>query len=402
MVDGALIPDLVVSGAAATGLLIVRSQIGPGADSLIWRFRLILLLSALFYMVRMADWLFALGMFRFLTVLCAAAIPFAALLLAEGILRRHAPRWIKTLAAAGLTVFILVALAVPVTRTPDYLTPFLIYQVLLFATSLALIITRDRDSLSAPENRLADRVMIVGPFVLGLLVTDYRVFGSDALGLPALSGLGALMIAWIASTSEARAATGVFIAQALGLLALVSVVSALAIGAMHGWSGADMAVAAAMLASVLLAFMVWLSSAALRRARTRASLERALSCTEDLTAYLGVLSRQGLSEGYALLGHEDLRDYDGQLLVNAMGPGGACTQADLPRDTTEDTRAESQLRALLNRFAARDVFLISKTPITLAVGAPIGLGDETGADIRSAFAIARLIAERDAAQEHVA
>ncbi|MEJ6391647.1 hypothetical protein V8J82_00180 [Gymnodinialimonas sp. 2305UL16-5] len=394
MLSAALIADLTISISAALGLLVVRAQIAPGPDGLTWRFRTILFVTAFFYVLRAIDWLTAFGPARTLTIIAAALIPFAALLLAEGMLRRHAPRPVKIAAAIGLALCALGALIPDFTRSPTFLIPFLVYQALLFAAGLSLLLTRNRSEFTPPENAMIDRIALSVPIILVLLLTDYQLFGRGLI--PALSGLAALVVAWIASTLEARAASGAYVGAALLAIAAISGVAGLTVGAQTGFPpGLTLQVAAIVMALVLL-LVVGLSSAALQRARVRASLDEALTQTASLKLYRDAITRLGLTEGYALLSGDDLRDYDATAVIDAIGPTGSVVRAELPKSPGDDTLGQSQIRALLDRFATREVALVAKSPFTLAVGTPSGLADGSSANIRAAFAVARLIAERDA------
>lgn len=395
MLEPSLIPDLVLSAAAATGLVIVRGQIAQTRDGVAWRFRLILLVTALFYGLRALEWMTGIGLMRALTLITAAIIPFVALLLAEGMLRRHAPRQLKSAAAVGMALFSLAALIVPLTRSPAFLALFLGYQLLLFSSAFWLLARRDRKSLSTPENRLSDRVLWAGPVLLVLLASDYVLAG--AFGLPALSALGALILAWLASTFEARAASGPFTALAVVAVLCVAGLGAWVLGLRHDWPWQAVLETWAMWAALILSLMVFLSSTVLRRARARASLTATLNDPGTVTEFLDALEARGLTDGFVLLGEDDLRDYDAQGLLAHLGAAGRATRADLPQDPAQDSLAQSQFRALLDQFAAREALLISQTPLRLAVGTPNRLAEGTAAEIQAGFAIARLIAERDAA-----
>ena len=330
-----LIPDLVVSSAAAIGLLIVRTQIPSRTAGLAWRFRLILLVTAFFYLTRAADWVFEIGLFRYLTILTAAIIPFSSLLLAEGLLRRHAPGPVKFGAVAGLALFSLLALVVPITRSAWFLAPFLAYQITLFLIAFGWVILRDRAQLTPPENHFADRVAICGPIILVLLMTDYRMLGLAEV--PTLSGMAALIIAWIASTSEARAATGRFVALTLGAVALTAGAAAIALTLHFNWSIGQTFTGAVMIFAPMLAFLVWLSSSALRRSRRQALLAEALVDTGDFHQYMSTMLANGLMDGFATVNADDLEAYDIPLIIHALGAEGAMSRMALSGTPEGDT-----------------------------------------------------------------
>jgi hypothetical protein len=59
---------------------------------------------------RILDWVTGIGIFRLVTIVAAGLLPLAALLLTEGLLRRHAPFFLKLLAAGGAVTFLLLAM----------------------------------------------------------------------------------------------------------------------------------------------------------------------------------------------------------------------------------------------------------------------------------------------------
>ena len=95
-----------------------------------------------------------------------------------------------------------------------------------------------------------------------------------------------------------------------------------------------------------------------------------------------------------------MRDFDAGRLIDALGPRGLGTRSALARSASDDTLTQSQLRALLDRFAAQQALLISTAPLRVAVGTPNRLAEGAGTDTEAAFAIARLISERDAAKDN--
>jgi len=86
-----LTPDTVVSLAAIAGLVVVIRRIraaGP-KNSLARNFDAALSVVAIFLTLRLLHWHTELGFVRFATYATAALVPLMALLLAEGLLRRH-------------------------------------------------------------------------------------------------------------------------------------------------------------------------------------------------------------------------------------------------------------------------------------------------------------------------
>jgi hypothetical protein len=189
----------------------------------------------------------------------AAAMPLAALIVAEGLMRRHAPAWMKRTLLAGAIGFALAALARP--RAVD--TAFAIALGTFVAGGLAatavLLVLRDRKSLAPAENAaisaLGLGLVVALPFVasdflfaaglspvraggLALLIFVYAVVRLSATGeggravlldmALAAVGAGAAFATFAAVMGMPDGATALaFMAVILGLVLLILIVQGL-------------------------------------------------------------------------------------------------------------------------------------------------------------------------------
>src|SRR5262245_27548123 len=123
--DTALVADGVVNLFAAAGLLVVaraNRRLDPHG-ALARRVAFALSFTAAFFFVRATAWLLGSIMLdRFASAL-AGAVPLAGLLVAEGLLRRHAPRWLKLALTAGF-VLLSLGLVVPLPDTASGIAIF--------------------------------------------------------------------------------------------------------------------------------------------------------------------------------------------------------------------------------------------------------------------------------------
>src|SRR4029078_6515942 len=122
----------------------------------------------------------------------AALVPLGALIVTEGILRRHAPRAVKIAAVAGAGVIGLGGAF----GLESYPTPYAIllalFQLAGFAICAWLLATRDRSTLLASENRGIGRLAAGSLIVIPCIVTDFRALAPD---IPVrLGALGALLV----------------------------------------------------------------------------------------------------------------------------------------------------------------------------------------------------------------
>ena len=124
----------------------------------------------------------------------ASATPLVSLVVAEGLLRRHAPRWLKmTLLAAPVAVFGVKLLPM----VPDALPVALLLATVLggYAAIAGLLWRRDVNNLTGAENRTIRRVLLALLFLAPLIVTDFRSIWP--LVPVRLGALGALMLLYV-------------------------------------------------------------------------------------------------------------------------------------------------------------------------------------------------------------
>lgn len=392
MSDPYLLPDLVVALATVAGLVIVYRHLGHPDDGLSRRFRWLLFIAAAFYGLRAVGWLVDVWILRAATVGMAVAIPVAALTLAEGLMRRHAPLWIKLIIAGGAVITAVVGILPHMWTSTVFVRLLLVFQVTAFSLIAWIVISRDRSALSAAENATINRISLALIAIFPMLLSDFR---GEPFDIPVrMSGLASLIVCWIALNLEDRAQNAFSLAISLVLILAIPLVAALAIGT-HLQAGALVTTQiAAMIAAPVFALLIALAALSARRARTRQSVIATLQRTQSLDDYLASLQRLGLSEGFAIVSADALKDFD--QLVSAFDSTGAARHQDLPKAPGDDTLEQSQLREFLRRHAGREAFVVSETPLRIAVGTPQGISATTDRDLQAAFGLARLIAERDA------
>jgi len=190
---------LYLSLAALIGLLVLHNSLRAqsGDDPLNRRFLFGVRVTMAVFVGRALAVLTADGIFAGIIVSIAAAlIPLAVLLLTEGLLRRHAPAWLKGFAAGGAVIFGVLGVIPPLW---DW-APFTIGLVLFHAIGLALcgwmVVTRDKDSLSGAENETATRLALSLVLLVPMIAADYAM---GWLRMPVqISALGVLVMCWLA------------------------------------------------------------------------------------------------------------------------------------------------------------------------------------------------------------
>jgi hypothetical protein len=188
-----VIADSIVNLCGAIGLCVAmmtfyrRDPRSPLTKRLLIAFGVI----ATLFLVRGAAWWSGSIVVDRLSVIPAALIPLGALIVTEGILRRHAPRAVKmTALVGGVVLGPGGALGLERFATP-YAVALSLFQLAGFATCAWLLAGRDRGTLMASENRSIGRLAVGALIVIPFIVTDFRPLFPD---MPVrLGALGALL-----------------------------------------------------------------------------------------------------------------------------------------------------------------------------------------------------------------
>ena len=294
--------------------------------------------------------------FRILVLVGAAFVPLAVLILAEGLRRRHAPRWLKLFIATGTVVFAVTGLWFGTGIDHIRLWALLAFQLAGLLAAGWLILGRDRASLSAAENTAAERLALSLFGLLALLPLDYVM---DLIGLPVqVSGLAVLVLCWLAlSLGE----TAMGHRESLRNITVILVAGGLATaagGLIAGLGLRGTVVLGAVILGAMLAAAVVIASIGLQ---TRA---RSLSL-------LPVLDR-GSADGAALAAHpviagavevsaDELPDIPPETLA-ALFEAHPVLRASEPPERTEQAEIA---RYLHDRFGASHVLCLSRDPLRL-------------------------------------
>lgn len=369
----ALVADSIVDLCGAIGLGVAmltlhrRDPSGPLTRRLQFALGVV---AALFFLRGLAWWTQS----RFLeglSLIPAALIPLGALLLTEGMLRRHAPRALKLVITAVTAAFVLAALF----GLHHFATPFSLalagFQLAGFAAAAVLLVTRDRSSLMAAENYSIGRLLIGALVMMPLVITDFRGL------LPAipvrLGALGALLLVAVMLNPGGSGETR----RQVALLLMVRLVSAMALGAAAAFLSNDpeatqitrfCAVAAA--GVLVIGLMVdalrvtfdakapgLLTTATLSGARTRDEL-------------IVALSRHPLFESARRRREQDLAAYDPLLLRSLLSTQRVVRRAEAPWGLPPSDPAVERVVALMDADAATHMIVLSALPadvMTLAV-----------------------------------
>jgi hypothetical protein len=381
---------------AAVGLLayvlalLVRRGDGPLTPRLIFLFGLL----SVFYALRSLLVWTGFAALEAATFAVISLSPFAALLLCEGLLRRHAPRLLK-IAIAVLSVASLASALFP--RGHLTAVSWIGRGAPLILSLLALLVligTRDRRSLSQAENG-AVRLLTFGlALAIPLVATDFPELLASPIGLSPIAALVVVLLALASSTGDARDVT-----IEVGLIALIGACLSFGLVQLLGLQAlADRVRLFALVVSGLItvALLVRIQPFGAMGRRNGLRMRLGAADTASLGGFLADMSGEPMLKDMAILGEEDLADYQADALVGALAKRPLWSAGVLRSDQTDIGAGEREpLLDLLERAGSTHVGLLSRSPVRVGLVRLPDLLRNTEAEIDLAltFQMARLTAE---------
>jgi hypothetical protein len=365
-----VIADSIVNICGAIGLGVAmltlhrRDPKGPLTGRLLFAIGVV---TALFFL-RGAAWWSENALLDRLSLVPAALIPFGALLVTEGMLRRHAPRVVKLVTAfGGLGTGFCGALGLDRFETPYFLL-LSMFQLGGFAACALLLMTRDRTSLMASENRsigrLAAGVLIVLPFI----VSDFRVLAPD---IPVrLGALGALLLIAIVLVAGSGGETR---RQGLALMALRLAGAAL-LGAAAASMSPDadaaqvMRFCAVAVTGVLAIGLMVDTLRAVFESRAPGILNSvAASAARTRDQLIAELARHPLFESARRYRESDLAAYDPALLRDFLSRWQILRRSQAPWGSMWSDPAVERAASLMKANSATHLMILSHDPLDVIV-----------------------------------
>lgn len=361
--------------------------------------RLLLLFAglALFFAVRGASEILGRPDIGDGAQLLAPALPVAGLFLVEGLLRRHAPLWLKVLIPLGAVCVCAALLSTH--HDPTVSTWGLGGYVASSLLALTiLLLARDRRSLSHQENVTIGAFLAAGAGLTLLSLTDFAA--AAPLGM---SGVGAAGLAFIAAVKPTSAGGGLTSALDVLILALVGLLSTLGLAsALSIPMGAEL-----VRLGVVMFALVFAVTTVLRALQWRAvhdgaqGLRRALAVADlsSLSDFLDAVAGQPALEGLRLATGSQLADYDAGALLQTLRTRPVWTRQalrDLPAATSD--RGREELADLMARTDATHAGLVSHSPLRIGLLTlpEIGLGAAAEIDFALFCKLAAIAAEEGA------
>lgn len=298
--------------------------------------------------------------FRALVMLAAALIPLAVILLAEGLLRRHAHPAIKLGMAAGTVAFTLLAFAPVSLVGTGWVWGLLAFQVAAFSAAGWMIAARDSASLAHAENRMAVRLGLSLILLIPLAAADFLMV---EVGLPIqVSPLAVLFLCWLA-ISLGRAQTGGTALVMFCVVVLAAVLAGGLIAVLAGFDRGGVVQVLAICLAAMLAATIFNDASTLRsEVRSLSLLGYLAAGADDLVDFLRGLQAHPLVEGAVLVDAAALADLDGAVLVRVFKAAPVLRRA-VPPNLGE--AEDDHIAHLFDRYAATHIILARHDPLLL-------------------------------------
>ncbi len=364
----ALVADSIVDICGALGLavamLTLRRRDPRGA--LTTRFLVAMGLVAALFLLRGLSWWSGSVLLERLALACAAMFPLGALIVTEGVLRRHAPRAGKIAVLAGSGLLGLGSLVGLADHPWAYDLALAGFQLVTVAFCGLLLFRRDPASLTEAENTSVWRLGLCAFLILPFALSDFRGLMPD---MPVrLGGVGALLLVSIVLVTGGAAPTR---RQGFYLLGLrVSAALLLGVAAAHVNPGADLAhgvrLCAVTLAGVLaIALSVDALSSSFDAAAPGVLGSLARSRAETREALIAQLAGHPLFSNARRFGEAELRDYDPAILKPALGEIGVLHASGRSWPWPPTDPAAERLAALMAAHSASHLLVLGEEPLDL-------------------------------------
>jgi hypothetical protein len=380
-VNPSAVADAVVNLSAAIGIatamiaLYRRDPRGP----LTQRLMFVLGVAALLFLLRGIAWWSSSEWLDRLSLLPAAAVPLGALVLTEGMLRRHAPRLVKIAALSGAILLGLFGVFGPEGFDGPYSLALSSFQLSGLATCAWLLVRRDRTTLQPSENRGIGRLAFGALLVMPFIVTDFQVLAPN---IPVrLGALGVLLVV----TAVVIAGGGAQTQRQEIALSAVRLASAALLGTAVAFIGGDVDAAQIMrfcvvaMSGVLTIGLMIDTLRASFEARERGVLNSvAASAAQSRAQLLAELARHPMFESAQRLSEDRLADYDPPVLREFLATRRVLRRPDAPWGLTSSDPAVERMASLMTAHGATHVIILSHDPVDLVVVAvPVIFADPT-------------------------
>ncbi|MCG7522432.1 hypothetical protein [Ruegeria sp. Ofav3-42] len=349
------------------------------------RFQFCLWVLVVLMLARIGHWGGWGWLFSAITSICAALIPLTALVLSEGLVRRHAPPVLKQFCAWGGVTFGLLGLFQFGNIEFERLAGLMLFQLFGLGGVALFVLRRDRDSLSHAENRTINLISLSFLLILPFLATDFM--RGTSLDLPVrLGGVAVLGLCWL---SIAMNRSGLRPWDTLHGFGIVFVVAALLSLIVLGIVPMDMRSGLQVMTIILASLMllaIWQAAIALRIEDRQLIALREIADADGHgpKVSLELLRRAAGSPDAFLVDEADLADMN----LNELRASFTATPVQQLGATDDE-----QVNWLFSRFDATHAVFLSDTPLQLIMlnSPEIAALDSTGTALRAVQRMAQVL-----------
>ena len=368
--SAAALTQVCMSFSALVGLLTLQMVLlrRDRRDPINRRFLFCVRITMLLFVGRVLVALTGWQVFRIFVLLGAAFIPLAALLLTEGLLRRHAPPTAKNAIAWGTVFFVISAFWYSGGIDPLRLYALLAFQMIGFLIAGGLIVRRDRTALSASENNTVTRIGLSLLLFIPLALGDFLM---AVLHLPIqFSALGVLIMCWLAiGLGRTQIGHRVVITN-FTVMVCAAVFVGLLVGTIAALDRDGFLLCSASVMTALLLVSILNNARALRTEEQSLGLLQYLAATDtdDPVAFLRDLRGHPLVEGAAMISRFSLAELQETTLQQIFEAAPVLRRSDPPK---LGALADDHIAHLFERYSATHVILASSTPrVLIALSMP--------------------------------
>jgi hypothetical protein len=362
-VQPTLVADVLVNLFGALGACVVAYNLrrSDPKGAVTSRAVFALGLVAVLFVTRCLAWSTGSALLDGLVDIIAAATPLAGLLVAEGLLRRHAPRRLKVAILAG-TLLVVSITVLPGIPTIVGSNAELAVVAGGFGAIGVLLWTRDKASLSEVENAGIRRVVVAMALLVPLIATDFRSIWPD---VPVRFGaVGALVVLFFAfgpgrSTDRERI---------VSLMVFAAIAALFAFGYVSAGHGEDIGQAIRATATGFCGLIVAaLSSEALGARSERRRPVDPLLAASTREQFAAALKGHRLIGNAVILDAADVAPLHHPAFESLMTEKPVLRRADAPwaRSTRDD--GVERANSLFITYDATHVMRLSRQPLRLAI-----------------------------------
>jgi hypothetical protein len=365
-----VIADSIVNLCGAIGLSVAIIALHRRAPRAPLTKRLLLMLGVvalLFFTRGVAWWTENLWLDR-LSLIPGASIPLCALIVTEGILRRHAPRAVKIVAVAGAVLLGLGGAFGLEGHATLYSILLSLFQLAGFATCAWLLAMRDRTTLLASENRSIGRLAVGALMVIPFIITDFHALAPDIpVRLGALGALLAVTAVLIAGGGSETRRQGI-------LMTALRLSSSALLGAAAACVSSDVDIAqivrfcAIAISGVLTIGLMTDTLRAYFESQVPGVLNSvAVSGAQTRDQLITELARHPLFESARRYRESELADYDPALLRDFLAIRRVVRRSEAPWGLAASDPAVERAMSLMKANNATHVIILSHHPVDVLV-----------------------------------